>query len=141
MNYNINFTYEDDASTAIITYKGRKFTGIAICHPTDKDFSSERVGCCIAEARAYIKLLKFKKECEIKPKKDILTHLYHNMESSTHFNPKSYEGRMVRHQLKAVENELNTVSQEIAEEEKFLTEYIANKEKLYQRLRAKSNNQ
>ena len=26
---------------------------------------------------------------DIKPKKDILTHLYHNMESSTHFNPKS----------------------------------------------------
>jgi hypothetical protein len=63
------------------------------------------------------------------------------MESSTHFNPKSYEGRMVRHQLRTIENELNTISQEIAEEEKFLTEYIMNKEKLYQRLRAKSNNQ
>ena len=44
---------------------------------------------------------------------------------------------MLRSQIRAVEKELTAIKQDIADEKKYLKEYIDQKEKMYQRLRAR----
>jgi hypothetical protein len=59
------------------------------------------------------------------------------MRSSKKYNPKSYEAQMIRSQLRALEKELDTISNDIVEEEKYLNEYIQKKDIFYKKLRAK----
>ena len=136
----IEFAFDEKLGYArcLMICNGQAFEGGAKCHPDDMDMISERTGCCIAEARAYIKALRFKRDHEIQPKLDILRHLYSNMQSSKKYNPKSYEAQMIRSQLRVLEKELDTVSNDIAEEKKYLKEYIQKKDVFYQRLRAKN---
>ena len=136
----IEFAFDEKLGYArcLMIYNGQAFEGGAKCHPDDMDMISERTGCCIAEARAYIKALRFKRDHEIKPKLDVLRHLYNNMQTSKYFNSKSYEAKMLRSQIGAIEKELAAVSQDLAEEKKYLKEYIDKKDKFYQRLRARN---
>lgn len=136
----IEFAFDEKLGYArcLMIYSGQAFEGGAKCHPDDMDMISERTGCCIAEARAYIKALRFKRDHEIQPKLDVLRHVYNNMQTSKYFNPKSYEAKMLRSQIGAIEKELAAVSQDLAEEKKYLKEYIDKKDKFYQRLRARN---
>ena len=136
----IEFAFDEKLGYArcLMIYNGQAFEGGAKCHPDDMDMISERTGCCIAEARAYIKALRFKRDHEIQPKLDVLRHLYNNMQTSKYFNSKSYEAKMLRSQVGAIEKELAAVSQDLAEEKKYLKEYIDKKDKFYQRLRARN---
>ena len=122
----------------IIYYNGHSFDGTAICHDEDKDFESERVGLTIAEARANIKVLRHMRDCEVKPQLKILNHLLSNMKTSKSYNPISYEAKMLRSQIRTIEKELATISNAIADEQKFIKDYVSGKDKLYKRLRAKS---
>ena len=135
---NTEYGYVDGSAVYIITYNGYRFVGEATCHPDDMDFESERVGLTIAEARAYIKVLRHVRDCEVKPQLKILNHLYSNMGTSTHYNPISYEATMLRSQIRAIEKELTTINNGIADERKFVKDYINGKDKMYKRLRAKS---
>lgn len=139
MNENIIFNYDKESGFAqcLIKYNGVYCDGEARCHPDDMDFESERIGLTIAEARANIKVLRFMRDYEIKPQLKILNHLYSNMKSSTYYNPKSYEAKMLRSQIHAIEKELATINNGIADERKFVKDYIDGKEKFHQRLRAK----
>ena len=47
---------------------------------------------------------------------------------------------MLRNQLKALEKELEDINDVIAEEKKFLKEYINEKDKFYKRIRSKKVN-
>jgi len=132
-----NYGYVNGSAVYIIEYNGYRFIGEATCHPDDLDFESERVGLTIAEARANIKVLRHMRDCEVKPQLKILNHLHNNMKTSKSYNPNSYEAKMLRSQIHAVENELATISNGIADEQKFLKDYINGKDKFYQRLRAK----
>ena len=140
MNDDMIFTYDKETGIAqcLIKYNGIYCDGEAHCHPDDMDFESERVGLTIAEARANIKVLRFIRDYEIKPQLKILTHLYSNMKTSKSFNPISYEAKMVRSQIRAIEKELATINNGIADEQKFVKDYVAGKDKMYKRLRAKS---
>ena len=135
---NTEYGYVDGSAVYIITYNGYRFVGEATCHPDDMDFESERVGLTIAEARANIKVLTHMRDCELKPQLKILNHLYSNMRTSTHYNPISYEAGMLRSQIRAVEKELAAINNGIADERKFVQDYINGKDKMYKRLRAKS---
>ena len=137
MNKNIEFKYSNGISVCIIKYKGRHFYGSAECHPDDEDFCSERTGLCIAEARANLEVLRYQRDCEIAPQIKILNHLLNNMQRNEDYNKYSYEAKMLRSQIRAVEKELATIKQDIADEKKYLKEYIDQKEKMYQRLRAR----
>ena len=108
----IEFAFDEKLGYArcLMIYNGQAFEGGAKCHPDDMDMISERTGCCIAEARAYIKALRFKRDHEIQPKLDVLRHLYNNMQTSKYFNSKSYEAKMLRSQVGAIEKELAAVS-------------------------------
>jgi hypothetical protein len=134
---NTEYNYADGYAVYIITYNGYRFVGEAICHPDDKDFESERVGLTIAETRANIKVLQFIRKFEIKPQLKILNHLYANMKTSTHFTPDSYEAKMLRSQIHAIEKELAILNNDIIYEKKFIKDYTEGKDKMYQRLRAK----
>ena len=122
----------------IIYYNGHAFDGTAICHDEDKDFESERVGLTIAESRANIKVLRHIRDCEIKPQLKVLNHLLANMKTSKYYRPNSYEAKMLRSQIRAIEKELTTIKNGIADEQKFIKDYIEGKDKLYKRLRAKN---
>lgn len=136
----IEFAFDEKLGYArcLMIYNGQAFEGGAKCHPDDMDMISERTGCCIAEARAYIKALRFKRDHEIQPKLDVLRHVYNNMQTSKYFNSKSYEAKMLRSQIGAIEKELAAVNEDLAEEKKYLKEYIDKKDKFYQRLRARN---
>jgi hypothetical protein len=138
MNSDIKFIYADGNAMCTINYKGLTFMGTATCHADDRDFMSERVGMSIAECRANIKLLRFIRDHEIKPQLKILNHLLNNMKNSKHYNPISYEAKMLRSQIRAIEKELVAINNSIADEQKFLKDYIDGKDKLFKRLRAKN---
>jgi hypothetical protein len=138
MSSNIKFIYADGNAVCTITYKGLDFMGTAKCHDDDRDFESERVGMSIAECRANIKLLGFMRDHEIKPQLKILNHLLATMRTSQFYNPISYEAKRVRSQIRAIEKELAAINNAIADERKFLKDYIDGKDKLFKRLRAKN---
>ena len=136
--YESKYTYDHGDSLFVIYYNGHSFDGTAICHDEDKDFESERVGLTIAEARANIKVLRHMRDCEVKPQLKILNHLLSNMKTSKSYNPISYEAKMLRSQIRTIEKELATINNAIADEQKFIKDYIDGKDKMYKRLRAKS---
>lgn len=134
------FSYNDGYASCIIHYEQVVFLGEARCHPDDEDFQSEKTGLQIAEVRANIQYLQFKRDKEIKSQIKILKHLLGNIQSSKYHNPKNYESSMLRNQLKALEKELEDINEAIAEEKKFLKEYINEKDKFYKRIRSKKVN-
>ena len=137
---NIYYDYHESEARSIcdIVYKDMTFTGIAHCHPDDLAFASERTGLYIAETRAIIKVLKFQRDFEIKPVLATLTHLHNNMKTSKNYNPKSYEAKMLRSQIRHWEKELATANFELAIEKENLKVYITGKDKIYTKLRAKN---
>lgn len=138
MTKNITYEYNEGSAKCIINYNGLDFIGMAKCHPEDEDMESERVGMTIAETRASVKVISFIRDYEVKPQLKILNHLYANMRRSKYYNPNSYEAKMLRSQIRVIEKELATINNQIADERKFVKDYIDGKDKLYQRLRAKS---
>jgi uncharacterized coiled-coil protein SlyX len=67
-----------------------------------------------------------------------LRHLLANIQSSKHHDPRAYESCMLRSQLAHWENKLEEITTDIADEEKYLKEYINQKDKLYRKLRARN---
>ena len=139
-NKNIKYLFDDVNGEAYCTikYKNIVFTGEAKCHPDDDDFMSDKTGCFIAEVRANIKVLKYRRNNELVPILRAFEHVQSNMDTSTKYAPKSYEAKMIHRQIKALKRQIAEVDAAIADEEAYLKKYIDDKEKLYQRLRAKS---
>ena len=138
MTKNTTYEYNEGSAKCIINYNGFDFIGVAKCHPEDEDMESERVGMTIAETRASIKVISFIRDYEVKPQLKILNHLYSNMRRSKYYNPNSYEAKMLRSQIRVIEKELATINNQIADERKFIKDYIDGKDKMYKKLRAKS---
>lgn len=140
MNRNIQYYYDDTNGMASCTikYKNLLFTGTAKCHPDDDDFMSEHTGCFIAEARANIKVLKFRRDTEVVPALRAFEHVQANMDTSTKYSPKSYEAKMIHRQIKSLKRQIKEFNEAIADEETYLKKYINDKDKLYQRIRAKN---
>ena len=134
----VSYAYNDGVASYQINYKGYQFFGVAQCHSEDMDFANERVGLTIAEARAVMKVLRFVRDTEIIQQIKILKHLYSNIETSQFHNPKSHESRRIRSQIRALERELEAINNAIADEKRFIKDYVDGKDKLYKRLRAKN---
>ena len=69
MNKQPEYTWSERYGTATCTlfYKNYEFTGVANCHPDDKDMMSKLTGQTIAEYRATLKYLRFIRDCELQP--------------------------------------------------------------------------
>ncbi len=133
---NINFSYDatKGVSSCIIVDKDKTFIGLALCHPDDMDFMSEKTGCNIAESKARIEMLKYKRD-ELKATIKTFKHFMSCIKNSKNYNPNSYETKMIRRQLRQLENQLATTKQEIATEKEALKEYIVLKDNFYKKIR------
>lgn len=140
MNKEPKYMWNEEHGTAIciIYYKDTSFCGTADCHPTDKDFQSERTGEHIAYMRAYLDYLKYVRDNEEKPRLNTLNHLYGTMKHSTHFNPDSYEARRLQKEILNAQTDLDTIRDMIDACKTDLQKYINEKDEFYKKLRAKS---
>ena len=141
-----NIIYGWDKNNGIascIIHNGDKFyTGTARCHPDDNDMLSEKTGCEIAFHRAKINLLREYRN-EIKIKLNALNQLYYSMNMSKNFNEKSYEYKMLKRQINMYTFDLETIKEDIENEQQKLRKYLADKDKFYNHIRAnrqKDNN-
>ena len=130
------FNWDAEASIAsCILSDGEKiFTGFAQCHPDDMDMSSEKTGCEIALRRAKINALRGYRD-ELKIKLSALNQLYYSMNTSKHFNAKSYENKMLQRQIRQINFDLATTKEMIATEQQNLIAYIKSKDVFYTQTR------
>lgn len=113
----------------------KEFRGTAICHEQDKDMMSEKTGLYLAEQRATIAYLQDARDNDIKPKLQMLEHIYDGFQQSKYFNEKSYESRFIRRQIRFLENDLTTINETLAETRKNITRTIIEKDKFYRDVR------
>jgi hypothetical protein len=129
------YNFDGIVSTCTILDGGNIFVGTAFCHEDDADMASERTGLFIAEGRAIIKRYQHIKNNQLKPAIQILKHLENNLRQSKYFNEKSHDFIMLRRQIRIKEEELDVIEQQIAMEKQGLKDYIAQKDKLYTKIR------
>ena len=137
------FSWDETTGNAVcilVDEKNRTFIGEACCHPNDIDMMSERTGCELAFRRAKLQYLRTIRDAEIKPALAALEHLYASMIHSTHFESNSYEAKTIRKHIHQTKFDLTTIKEMIAYEYQGITDYIKGKDKIYQRLRNKANN-
>ena len=130
MSYKLK-TFWDDvekvSKTIIVdTFNNKKYEGVAKCAPDDYPYAKEYVGETISQTRAKIEMLKDIRDNEIKPQIKILNHLYTNMSTSTNFNPKSYEAKMLHRQLQIKRADLNAVNDLIESMKQYIKDYLDN---------------
>lgn len=133
------FDWNEDTHTTTCVIQPEKngptFVGEAICHSDDYDMESTHTGQEIAYKRAKIKHLQHICKYELKPQIATLKHLSGCMSHSTHFNPKSYENKMLQRQIRLLEFDLTTAHEMIQYERESLKEYIDKKDDMYKRIR------
>lgn len=126
---------EEKGEAIVYVYDRNKvYSGIAYCHPDDKDMKSQKTGLKIAEMRATINAWKGYKD-EIKTGLAVLNQLYYSMKHSKRYNPKSYEAVMLQRQISNKKIDLVTVQIKIEDTTKMLKDYLADKEWFYQQIR------
>ena len=134
---NITYSYNDSGYTRCdIIYKNKTFTGHAYCLDVDKDFQSEKTGCFIAERKAFIKKLKFIKS-ELAAALSVLENFEKTLESCKEYNAKNFEAKRLRKEIYLKRKELKEIETAIKDEQDYLTYYIQNKDKFYQRQRVR----
>lgn len=139
MKEKITFEYNPEIGTAycLLEKNGTVVAGAAACHPDDMDFASERTGCFIAEVRANIEMLREERKL-LSASLKTLNHILSNMQTSKHHNPKSYEAKMIRNQIKTLEKKIGMINADIADEKQYLSEYLQNKEIMYRKHRGQT---
>ena len=139
MKENPKYEWYSDNGVAICTiyYKGKEFSGNAMCHDDDLDMKSRLTGQLIAEFRAQIKVLSYIRDYEIIPELKGVKQVYYAMSRSKHFNPNSYENYMLQRHIRRLEKQLTTIRTEISNARKNLKDYINVKDKYYKTVRAK----
>ena len=95
---------------------------------------NEATGCNIAQMRATIKMYQGWRD-EYKIRLDALNEVYYCMKHSTHFNPKSYENRMLQRKIKAQQENISTLNEYINDLRKDIKSYINEKDMFYKRIR------
>ena len=129
-----NWDEETGVASCILSDGEKVYTGFAQCHPDDEDMKGQKTGCEIAFRRAKINTLRGYRD-ELKIRLSTLKQLYYTMNKSKHFNPKSYENRMLQRQIRMINFDLDTVKEILATEEQNLREYLKNKDDFYVKTR------
>ena len=132
----IEWDDENKAATCVLYYKNKVFYGMATCHPDDMDFANEYTGEHIAYLRAMIEALNWERDCEIKPALAALKQVYYSMNCSKKYNPKSYEAKMLYHQIQIKQDDLEQAKLLINKYKLELHDYIIKKDIFYKQLRA-----
>ena len=114
MSYKTSYKWNKESGEAIAKIEdtdGNIFIGIAKCHPDDAAHKSEYLGTEIAEIRARMNMIRHIRDTEIKPALKALKHVQANMETNKQYNPRSYEARTVRRQIKIKEADLKAIKE------------------------------
>lgn len=128
-------TWDNGHATCSVQDKmGRVFKGEAWCSDQDKDFESELTGCTIAEYRAQIAAATTYRN-DLRIKLSALNQLYYSMKHSSHFNPKSYEARMLYKQINLTKSDLDIAIHQLAVLKLELFDFINDKEIFYKKVR------
>lgn len=135
MKISYEFNPEERKSKVTLSFGDKQFCGEALCHEQDADMMSEKTGLTIAQSRAVINYLCHVRDNEIKPKLQMLEHIYDGFQQSKYFNEKSYESRFIRRQIRFLKNDLTAINKHLAEKRKNLTRMIVEKENFYQKVR------
>lgn len=135
MKVKYNYDSEFGVSACTICKHGRLFTGYAYCHPDDIDMQSEYTGGTIAYTKACIMLLKYEKNCVLKPQYNAIKQLYYSMNKSKQYNPNSYEARRIIRHMKMYQADIASIQKELKASQEYLKKYIDDKEKIYARIR------
>lgn len=140
-NGDVTFMYNTDGLTRCdMYYDGQYFTGYAKCLPRDMDMVSERTGCTLSEIKANIKRLKYmrnKAREQVKP----LELFQKRLECCKNYDTNSFEARRLRKEIWLYKSEITEITNAINDEEAYLKKYIAEKDDLYTRIRAKRTNE
>lgn len=96
--------------------------------------ANARTGQEIAYRRAEINAYK-KYRDNIKIRLSVLNQLYYSMNQSKHFNPKSYENKMLQRQIHFLQDDLDTVNNILATLQENLREYLQKKDEFYKQIR------
>lgn len=130
MSYRLRTFWDDNekvSKTIIVdTFNNKKYEGVAKCAPDDYLYAKEYVGETISQTRAKIEMLKDIRDNEIRPQIKILNHLYTNMTTSTRFNSKSYEAKMLRRQLQIKLADLEAINDLIESLKLYIKDYLDN---------------
>lgn len=135
----VSFDYEDGITMCTIKDKDKQYRGLAICHPDDKEFESERVGCAIAEQRAIIAALTSIRDNEIKPQYKVIKHLYTNISSSKKHDAKNYESKMLKRAFYMLKKELEEIEQTIKGMKTNLRVYIKARDEKNEMMKSLNN--
>lgn len=137
ITYDYIVDLENNLCSCVIKDGKNIFTGQAHCHPEDQDFQNKLTGSIIAEARAEIAQFQHIRDNELRPQLKALQQLYYSMNHSKHFNPKSYEAKMLTRAIKRTEEELDITRAAIARLRAETNQFITDKDNLYKTLRQK----
>lgn len=137
-----SYTWDEEKgiATYIINYKGMEFGESAFCHPDDQDMKSKLIGLHIAEARASLLYLRYRRDNELRPQLESLKQLYYSMSHSAQFNPKSYEAKMLFKQINRITKELKTTKKAISYIKEGLFQYMREKDEYHEYVRRKRAN-
>ena len=115
--------------------KGNTFVGRARCHPDDQEFESEKIGYTIASRRALIRAIKHHIKNELGPKFKAFKNLYTSMQTSSHFNYKSYEAKRIYKEMMNIEMEIKVFQEMILAIETELKDYISSKDIFHKKIK------
>jgi len=134
MKMNFNIDNERFICSCSIEYKDKVFTGIAFCAPSDKDMFSKRTGTQLAQARAEIKYLKYKKE-EKKSEIRSVNHILSCLDQSNKLDKTEKSYKMIKRQYHILNGELNYIENAIISRQNWCEYTIKAKEVVYQTIR------
>ena len=139
-NGDVIFMYNTSGETTCQMYYDKHwFVGRAKCLPEDEDMWSERTGSTLAEIKANIKRLRYMRARtreEMKP----LTLFESRLKCCKGYNHESVEARRLRKEIWLYKDKIQEITNAINDEEAYLKRYIAEKDNLYVKIRAKRSN-
>ena len=131
------YEWDADYGFAVCTLliDGVEISGSAHCAKEDRDFMSEKIGMELAEKRAIINGMKYTVKYNLLPQIKVLKQIIQQIESSKKFNPRDYEYKMIRRQLKIKESDIVEFKRQINDIEAYLKSYIRIKDDVHKRVK------
>ena len=134
----VKFTYDTDKhlTTCTRNVHNRLYIGHSQCHPHDYDFESKLVGQHYAYTRSMIREMCALRD-DYKTQLKMLKHVYNIYEQNDDIAIDSVECKVMRRQMRLLERDIQEMKELISTTRKDLRTTMLEKDKLYDKLRAK----
>ena len=126
-------------ATCILKHGNKTFIGEAQCNPVDRDFMTEKVGCTIAERRAYLVAYRYYRDLYMEIV-SVLEHLYETMEQGWKEEKPNHQMVLLQREIIRYKTDLRTFRDSIKIQSKDLHQYIKGKEEFYKKIRKNRKN-